>query len=122
VAFGRRRREQKPAAEPAETAAEAEAPAESGASSAGGPWDAAEDTVPEMERLDFGSLQVPIGPGVEVQVNLEPSEFDAEGNPVNGRIVAITVIAGTAACSCRRWPRPSAPASGTSCARSSPRR
>jgi len=93
VAFGRRRREQKPAAEPAETAAETEAP-ESGGASAGGPWDAAEDTVPEMERLDFGSLQVPIGPGVEVQVNLEPSEFDAEGNPVNGRIVAITMIAG----------------------------
>lgn len=91
MAFGRRRQEEKPAAEPAETAAEA---APQNGASEGGPWDAAEDTVPEMERLDFGSLQVPIGPGVEVQVNLEPSEFDAEGNPVNGRIVAITVIAG----------------------------
>lgn len=92
MAFGRRRQEDKPAAEPAETTAE-EAP-ETGTAPGGGPWDAAEDTVPEMERLDFGALLVPIGPGIEVQVNLEPSEFDAEGNPVNGKIVAITVIAG----------------------------
>jgi hypothetical protein len=90
VAFGRRRQEEKPAAETAEAA---EIP-EAGQAAAAGPWDAAEDTVPELERLDFGSLQVPIGPGIEVQVNLEPSEFDAEGNPVNGRIVAITVVAG----------------------------
>ena len=90
MAFGRRRQEEKPAAEPAGT--EAEAP-ETG-EAAGGPWDAAVDTVPELERLDFGALQVPIGPGIEVQVNLEPNEFDAEGNPVNGRIVAITVVAG----------------------------
>lgn len=90
MAFGRRRQEDKPAAEPAGTA---EAPEATEAGS-GGPWDAAEDTVPELERLDFGSLQVPIGPGIEVQVNLEPSEFDAEGNPVGGRIVAITVVAG----------------------------
>ncbi|MEO3784559.1 DUF3710 domain-containing protein [Actinocorallia sp. B10E7] len=91
MAFGRRRQEEKPAEKSAETAAEAP---ETGKATGGGPWDAAEDTVPELERLDFGALQVPIGPGIEVQVNLEPSEFDAEGNPVNGRIVAITVIAG----------------------------
>lgn len=95
MAFGRRRREEGSAAEPVEAAESTESTeAPETVSGDGGPWDAAEDTVPELERLDFGSLQVPIGPGVEVQVNLEPSEFDAEGNPVGGRIVAITVIAG----------------------------
>jgi len=35
----------------------------------GGPWDAAED-VPEAERIDFGSLQVPVREGFEVQVSM----------------------------------------------------
>ncbi|MDX6739749.1 DUF3710 domain-containing protein [Actinocorallia sp. A-T 12471] len=90
MAFGRRRQEKQSAAQPAEAV-----PAEETAPAGGtGPWDAAEDTVPEMERLDFGAVQVPIGPGLEIQVNLEPTEVDDQGNPVNGKIVAITVIAG----------------------------
>ena len=34
-----------------------------------GPWDATED-VPEAERLDFGSLQVPVTEGSEIQLNI----------------------------------------------------
>jgi hypothetical protein len=64
-----------------------------GAGSASGPWDA-EESAPHMERIDFGALQVPIGPGLEVQVNLEATEVDEEGNPVSGRPVAVTVVHG----------------------------
>lgn len=63
------------------------------AGSASGPWDA-EEAAPEMERVDFGALQVPIGPGIEIQVNLEATEVDEEGNPVSGRPVAVTVVHG----------------------------
>jgi hypothetical protein len=34
-----------------------------------GPWDAADD-VPEAERIDFGSLLVPVAEGTEVQVSM----------------------------------------------------
>lgn len=34
-----------------------------------GPWDATDD-VPEAERLDFGSLQVPVADGFEIQLNI----------------------------------------------------
>ncbi len=34
-----------------------------------GPWDAGDD-VPEQERIDFGSLRVPAGEGLEVQVSV----------------------------------------------------
>jgi len=61
--------------------------------SASGPWDA-EESAPDIERIDFGALQVPIGPGLEVQVNLEATEVDEEGNPVSGRPVAVTVVHG----------------------------
>jgi hypothetical protein len=60
----------------------------------GGPWDSEADSVPEMERVDFGAVQVPIGEGLEIQVNVEAVEQDAEGNPVGGRIVAITIVHG----------------------------
>jgi uncharacterized protein DUF3710 len=59
----------------------------------GGPWDG-EDAFPALERIDFGAVQVPIGPGLEVQVNVEATETDEEGNPVGGRLVAITVVHG----------------------------
>ena len=74
-----------------ETAEEAveEKPAPTGS----GPWDAA-SAFPEMERIDFGGIQVPIGPGIEVQVNLEATEHDEEGNPVGGRMVAVTIVTG----------------------------
>jgi hypothetical protein len=58
-----------------------------------GPWDA-EEIAPDMERFDFGALQVPLGPGIEFQVSLEATEVDAEGNPVSGRPVAVTVVHG----------------------------
>jgi len=58
-----------------------------------GPWDS-EESYPELERIDFGGVQVPIGPGLEVQVNLEATEHDAEGNPVGGRMVAVTIVTG----------------------------
>ena len=34
-----------------------------------GPWDAGQD-VPDQERIDFGSLLVPTGEGIEVQVSV----------------------------------------------------
>jgi hypothetical protein len=34
-----------------------------------GPWDVADD-VPEAERIDFGSLRVPVAEGTEVQVSM----------------------------------------------------
>ena len=34
-----------------------------------GPWDAADD-VPAAERVDFGSLQVPVAEGFEIQLNI----------------------------------------------------
>jgi hypothetical protein len=79
-----------------ETGAAAEETAEEtagAAASEGGPWDA-EDSFPELERIDFGALQVPIGPGLEVQANVEATETDEQGNPIGGRLVAITVIHG----------------------------
>jgi uncharacterized protein DUF3710 len=60
----------------------------------GGPWDSESDGIPQMERVDFGAIQVPIGEGIEIQVNVEAVDQDAEGNPVGGRIVAITIVHG----------------------------
>jgi hypothetical protein len=77
----------------AESDAESDEEVVAAAGSASGPWDA-EESAPEMERIDFGALQVPIGPGLEVQVNLEATEVDEEGNPVSGRPVAVTVVHG----------------------------
>ena len=36
---------------------------------AGGPWDAA-DKIPPLNRVDFGSLQVPVADGFEIQLNI----------------------------------------------------
>jgi hypothetical protein len=98
--FGRRRRDDEEFVDDLEVtgedeldAAEESAAAETTAGSASGPWDA-EESAPEMERIDFGAIQVPIGPGLEVQVNLEATEVDEEGNPVSGRPVAVTVVHG----------------------------
>jgi hypothetical protein len=97
VAFGRRRQAEEPekgpeaTEEPAEAVDEAaeEAPAE-GAKAGGGPWDS-EDSFPEMQRLDFGSMRVPIAPGLGFQVNFEATQVDEEGNPLDGRPVAVLV-------------------------------
>ena len=38
-------------------------------SDAAGPWDA-QDEFPPYERVDFGSLQIPVSEGLEIQLNL----------------------------------------------------
>ncbi|GAA2414710.1 DUF3710 domain-containing protein [Actinomadura vinacea] len=100
MAFGRRRQADEPAKGPesadeetevaasAEADADDEAPKQSAAE--GGPWDS-EDSYPEMQRFDFGSLQVPVAPGLGFQVNIEPTQVDEEGNPLDGRPVAVLV-------------------------------
>ncbi|GAA4237464.1 DUF3710 domain-containing protein [Actinomadura meridiana] len=97
MAFGRRRQAEEPAKgaevteEEAAEEAEEEAPAKAdSADSSGGPWDS-EDSFPELQRLDFGSLQVPVAPGLGFQVNFEATQVDEEGNPVDGRPVAVLV-------------------------------
>jgi hypothetical protein len=49
------------AAPPAETVEAGEA--------AWGPWDAADD-IPPLNRVDFGSLQIPVADGFEIQLNI----------------------------------------------------
>jgi hypothetical protein len=46
------------------------APAQPGTGRASGPWDAASG-YPEGERMDFGSLLVPVRDGFDIQVNLD---------------------------------------------------
>ncbi|MEV5710585.1 DUF3710 domain-containing protein [Actinoallomurus sp. NPDC052274] len=105
--FRRRRRDEEPEKnlEPTdeETVAaeesEAEEPGsegeqESAAVSHGGPWDAEADSIPEVERVDFGAFQVPIAEGIEHQLNIEDAEQDAQGNLVGGHFVAVTVVIG----------------------------
>ncbi|QKG20987.1 DUF3710 domain-containing protein [Actinomadura verrucosospora] len=97
MAFGRRRQADEPekgpeaTEEPAEAVDEAdeEAPAKADGAE-GGPWDS-EDSFPELQRLDFGSMQVPIAPGLGFQVNFEATQVDEEGNPLDGRPVAVLV-------------------------------
>ncbi|WP_018656800.1 DUF3710 domain-containing protein [Actinomadura flavalba] len=105
MAFGRRRPADEPAkgTEPAEERAEAaadsaaEAPAEQDkAEIEGGPWDS-EESFPELQRLDFGAMQIPVAPGLGFQVNFEATEVDDEGNPLNGRPVAVLVQYGESA-------------------------
>ncbi|MBX6767727.1 MAG: DUF3710 domain-containing protein [Actinomadura rubrobrunea] len=106
MAFGRRRRQaDKPAEEPertvderaeaADAETETEAPAQA-TPSKGGPWDS-EDSYPEMQRLDFGSLLVPVAPGLGFQVNFEATQVDEQGNPLDARPVAVLVQHGQSA-------------------------
>ncbi|MFI0350467.1 DUF3710 domain-containing protein [Actinomadura sp. 9N407] len=106
MAFGRRRQAEEPEKEPrtadeeTETAASAadseadEAPetaeAAEPAAVEGGPWDS-EEKFPELQRLDFGAMQVPVAPGLGFQVNFEATQVDDEGNPLDGRPVAVLV-------------------------------
>ncbi|MEV4256926.1 DUF3710 domain-containing protein [Spirillospora sp. NPDC049652] len=97
MAFGRRRRDDEPAkgtenaAEEAVEAAEAEAEeAADGEAVKGGPWDS-EDSHPDLQRLDFGALRIPVAPGLGFQVNFEATQVDEEGNPLDGRPVAVLV-------------------------------
>jgi hypothetical protein len=108
VAFGRRRQAEEPAKGPVPTdavptdeetgpdpeadAADDEAPetAAAGETEESGPWDS-EDDYPDVQRLDFGSLLVPVAPGLGFQVNFEATQVDDEGNPIDGRPVAVLV-------------------------------
>ncbi|WP_242906396.1 DUF3710 domain-containing protein [Actinomadura terrae] len=97
MAFGRRRQAEEPekgpelTEEPADAVEEAdEEEAAKADSGEGGPWDS-EDSFPELQRLDFGSLQVPVAPGLGFQVNFEATQVDEEGNPLDGRPVAVLV-------------------------------
>ncbi|MEU5882356.1 DUF3710 domain-containing protein [Spirillospora sp. NPDC047279] len=101
MAFGRRRQAEEPAKEPeltdeqADEAAEAETPDDAApggqeGGQEGGPWDS-EESFPDLQRLDFGSMQVPVAPGLGFQVNFEATEVDEEGNPLDGRPVAVLV-------------------------------
>ena len=66
----RRRGEDAEQARPGETGwAEEEAETGAGEAVAGGPWDVNDD-VPPAERIDFGSMQVPLADGCEVQVSM----------------------------------------------------
>ena len=47
---------------------EAAPPAEA-AEAAWGPWDATDD-IPPLNRVDFGSLQIPVADGFEIQLNI----------------------------------------------------
>jgi Protein of unknown function (DUF3710) len=78
--FRRRRRDAAPdapetepaGAEPGEETELADERADPGAPAAAaarGPWDAADD-VPDAERIDFGSLLVPLAEGFEIQLNI----------------------------------------------------
>jgi hypothetical protein len=99
VAFGRRRQAEDPkgprpadeetGSAPAEDAAD-EAPDLDAAADQGGPWDS-DEKYPELQRLDFGSMLIPVAPGLGFQLNMEATEVDAEGNPVDGRAVAVLI-------------------------------
>ncbi|WP_131740711.1 DUF3710 domain-containing protein [Actinomadura roseirufa] len=97
MAFGRRRQAEEPEKDPGVTEESAEAVDEeaeqeetAAEAGSGGPWDS-EDSFPELQRLDFGSLQVPVAPGLGFQVNFEATQVDEEGNPLDGRPVAVLV-------------------------------
>ena len=66
----RRRRQDEQEPGPEEAAGAREAGADAGEAVAGGPWDAGEADVPARERIDFGSLHVPVSEGCEVQASM----------------------------------------------------
>ncbi|GAA3758023.1 hypothetical protein HDA32_001866 [Spinactinospora alkalitolerans] len=54
-----------------------------------GPWDVSENA-PEAKRVDLGSLQVPVGPDIEVQVNVTKQQN-------RNAVIGVTVINGKTA-------------------------
>jgi hypothetical protein len=46
------------------------APAVEAGEAAWGPWDAADGNIPPLNRVDFGSLQIPVADGFEIQLNI----------------------------------------------------
>ncbi|MBW8482186.1 DUF3710 domain-containing protein [Actinomadura parmotrematis] len=102
MAFGRRRPAEEAGQsadtsdEQVEAAEAAEAETADAAEIEGGPWDS-EEAHPEIQRLDFGSMQIPVAPGLGFQVNFEATQVDEEGNPLDGRPVAVLVQYGESA-------------------------
>ena len=70
-----------------ETAAEAAAPVVAPPAAPQGPWDVADAPEREVARLDLGALRVPVGPGIEVRVDVSPQ----------GEVVAATLVRGDTA-------------------------
>jgi hypothetical protein len=93
--FGRRKKGQPPAegADPAASSDTAEL-AESADAAADavpvepvrpqGPWDVADAPEDSVDRLDLGGLQIPVPPGTEVRVDVNPE----------GQVMAATIVAG----------------------------
>jgi hypothetical protein len=94
--FKRRKKEHSAdAEEPADGALVAAEPEESvpapadpaGPARPQGPWDAADAPEREQPRIDLGGLQVPVGAGLEVRVDMSPQ----------GQVVAATLVLGDSA-------------------------
>ena len=102
MAFGRRRRADEPAKgsgpadEKTEVVSDEDAAADEAPAKESGPWDA-DEKYPELQRLDFGSMLVPVAPGLGFQVNFEATQVDEQGNPLDGRPVAVLVQHGESA-------------------------
>ncbi|MDP9435500.1 MAG: DUF3710 domain-containing protein [Actinomycetota bacterium] len=92
--FRRRKREQQPDAEPQDEARgpdEAEATDASEAVHAAparprGPWDVDDVPDPDTARVDLGSLQIPVPPGVQLRIDMSPE----------GEVIAATMEQGEA--------------------------
>ncbi|UOE21728.1 DUF3710 domain-containing protein [Thermobifida halotolerans] len=54
-----------------------------------GPWDASEDA-PEIQRVDLGALRVPVGPDIEVQVNVAKQQNQ-------NKVIGVTIVNGKTA-------------------------
>ncbi|GAB2523291.1 DUF3710 domain-containing protein [Nocardiopsis aegyptia] len=65
----------------------AHAPKEADRHRANGPWDAGEDA-PDLQRMDLGSIRLPVQQGSQIQVNLTK---DAQGKQ---RIIGVTLVLG----------------------------
>jgi hypothetical protein len=92
--------------EPADTLDEASAeaaatddeePGDEPAPLAGGPWDVAAGDITEAERANLGALRVPVLPDFEIQIQVQPTEVDADGNPVNGIATTVLMVHGESA-------------------------
>lgn len=82
--FRRRRREQERAAP---VAAEAPVPQRES-----GPWDA-DEPHPEGERVDLGGMQLPVGPGFEVQLNVVGDQIVGAVIRVDGSALQVHAFA-----------------------------
>ncbi|WP_053619703.1 DUF3710 domain-containing protein [Nocardiopsis sp. NRRL B-16309] len=65
----------------------AQTPKEADRHRANGPWDSGEDA-PDLQRMDLGSIRLPVQQGSQIQVNLTK---DAQGKQ---RIIGVTLVLG----------------------------